>query len=222
MTMQASPGEGEPVTDSRQFPCEKWHARIVKRTVDLLLCVPACILLAPLFVLTAIAVRLDSPGPAFFAQKRWGRKRTPFTMLKFRSLKHGEPDPHERYEMLEGDSRITRVGAFLRRTSIDELPQLFNVLAGSMSLVGPRPLVDWESREADKTHPERYRVKPGITGWSQITVRNGADFVGRLEKDVEYVRRAGLGLDLRVLLWTPLTVLRSRDIYPGATEQPRV
>ncbi len=197
------------------------RARLVKRALDLLLSVPGCIVLSPLLVLTALAVKLDSPGPALFAQKRWGRNRVPFTMLKFRSLRHGESDPHARYEMLEADSRITRVGALIRRTSIDELPQLFNVIAGSMSLVGPRPLVDWESREADKTHPERYRVKPGISGWSQVTVRNEADFAGRLDKDVEYVRRASLGLDLRVLLWTPWTVLRSRGVYPDAAERRR-
>ena len=197
------------------------RARLVKRALDLLLSVPGCIVLSPLLVLTALAVKLDSPGSALFAQKRWGRNRVPFTMLKFRSLRHGESDPHARYEMLEADSRITRVGALIRRTSIDELPQLFNVIAGSMSLVGPRPLVDWESREADKTHPERYRVKPGISGWSQITVRNEADFAGRLDKDVEYVRRASLGLDLRVLLRTPWTVLRSRGVYPDAAERRR-
>jgi len=203
-----------------QSPHSAW-ARVFKRALDLLLAVPTCLALAPLFALTAIAIKLDSPGPVLFAQKRWGRNREHFTMLKFRSLRHGAGDPHERYEMLEHDSRITRVGAFIRRTSIDELPQLFNVVAGSMSLVGPRPLVDWESLEADKTHGERYRVKPGITGWSQVTVRNAADFHGRLDKDVEYVQRCSPAFDLWILLLTPWTVLRSKGIYPEAVEHRR-
>jgi lipopolysaccharide/colanic/teichoic acid biosynthesis glycosyltransferase len=193
----------------------------VKRALDLSVALPACLILWPLFVLTAIAIKIDSPGPALFAQKRWGRNRVPFTMLKFRSLRYGEADPHERYEMLEQDSRITRVGALIRRASIDELPQVLNVVAGSMSLVGPRPLVDWESLEADKTHSERYLVKPGITGWSQVTVRNAVDFHVRLDKDVEYVQRRSLALDLWILLLTPWTVLRSGGIYPEAAEQRR-
>jgi lipopolysaccharide/colanic/teichoic acid biosynthesis glycosyltransferase len=204
----------------RESPHAKW-ARAVKRALDLSVALPACLILWPLFVLIAIAIKIDSPGPALFAQKRWGRNRVPFTMLKFRSLRHGEADPHERYEMLEQDSRITRVGTLIRRTSIDELPQLLNVVAGSMSLVGPRPLVDWESLEAEKTHAERYLVKPGITGWSQVTVRNAVDFHARLDKDVEYVRRQSLALDLWILLLTPWTVLRSGGIYPEAAEQRR-
>jgi undecaprenyl-phosphate glucose phosphotransferase len=194
---------------------------LFKRVLDLVVAVPVCVLLAPVFLVTALAVKLDSRGPVFFAQKRWGRGRVPFTMLKFRSLRHRARDPHERYEMQEADDRITRVGAFIRRTSLDELPQLFNVLGGAMSLVGPRPLVDWESRESAETHADRFRVKPGITGWSQITVRNAADFVGRLDKDVEYVRRWSPMLDVAILLRTPWVVLSGKGIYPEATEEPR-
>ena len=109
-----------------------------------------------------------------------GQEMREFTIIKFRSLSHAAPDPHERYEMLEGDRRITRVGALIRATSLDELPQLFNVVEGSMSLVGPRPLVEWESQDALITHPQRYRVKPGITGLSQIEVRNSVNFCERL------------------------------------------
>ena len=103
-------------------------------------------------------IKLESSGPVFFRQRRFGQAMRPFMIFKFRSLRHNLPDPHERYEMMEHDPRITRVGAFLRSTSLDELPQLFNVIAGSMSLVGPRPLVEWESLEALRNHGERFEV----------------------------------------------------------------
>jgi lipopolysaccharide/colanic/teichoic acid biosynthesis glycosyltransferase len=189
-------------------------ARALKRALDLALGVPITLLLLPLLGLVALAIRIDSPGPALFRQQRRGAGMRPFTMLKFRSLRHGAPDPHARYEMLAGDSRITRIGGLLRRTSIDELPQLFNVLAGSMSLVGPRPLVEWESQEAWRSHAERFAVKPGLTGLSQVTVRNSVGFCARLDKDVEYVRRHSPWLDLQILLRTPAALLREDTIYP--------
>ena len=209
------------MSDREQRPVGSVSGRLLKRVLDLAVAVPACLLFSPLFLLTALAISLDSPGPVLFSQKRWGRFRIPFTMFKFRSLRHGARDPHERYEMQEQDDRITRVGAFIRRTSLDELPQLFNVVAGSMSLVGPRPLVDWESRESVKTHAERFRVKPGVTGWSQITVRNATDFHGRLDKDVEYVRRWSLWLDVSILLRTPWVVISSKGIYPDVAGNSR-
>ena len=148
------------------------RALAVKRAIDLCAALILCVLLAPLFALIAAAVKLDSAGPVFFRQLRRGRNFEPFTLLKFRSMQIGMSDPHTRYETLSGDPRITRVGAFLRRSSLDELPQLLNVIAGSMALVGPRPLVEWESQEALRTHSERYAMRPGITGLSQISVRN--------------------------------------------------
>jgi lipopolysaccharide/colanic/teichoic acid biosynthesis glycosyltransferase len=197
----------EPLSPSRS-------AIALKRAIDLAITVPACILLAPLIVVTAVAIRLDSPGPVFFRQTRRGLRFSPFTILKFRSLRHGAPDPHERYEMVQADPRITRVGAWLRKTSLDELPQIFNVLLGSMSLVGPRPLVEWESLQAREGFPERFLAKPGLTGWSQVTVRNSVGFDARCEKDVEYVRRWSLWLDLRILVMTPASLLRGEAVYP--------
>jgi lipopolysaccharide/colanic/teichoic acid biosynthesis glycosyltransferase len=135
-------------------------------------------------------------------------------MIKFRSMRHRAPDPHDHYETRSDDPRITHVGAFLRRTSLDELPQLFNVIVGSMSLVGPRPLVEWESQEAARTHAERFALRPGITGLCQITVRNGADFHARLEKDVEYVRHWRLLRDITILLQTPFCVIFGNKVYP--------
>jgi len=204
-----------PVAAPLPAPLRDLQARLVlKRALDLALALPLCLLLAPLLVAIALAVRLETPGPALFRQQRRGRGFRPFTFLKFRSLRHGAPDPHAAYEMVASDPRITRVGRWLRATSLDELPQLLNVIEGSMSLVGPRPLVEWESRRALEGFAERFLVKPGITGWSQVLVRNAVGFDERCAKDVEYVQRFGLGLDLQILARTPGSLLRGDRIYP--------
>ena len=191
-------------------------ASAVKRLMDLAIGLPLCVIASPLLVLIAVAIKLDSAGPVFFRQDRIGRRFTPFKIVKFRTLRHNMPDPYSRYEMQEGDPRITRVGTLLRNTSLDELPQLYNVIKGSMSLVGPRPLVEWESRETLRKHAARFAVKPGITGLSQITVRNSVDLDSRSDVDVEYVRRWGPLLDLQLLLRTPAYVLTRKAIYPDA------
>jgi lipopolysaccharide/colanic/teichoic acid biosynthesis glycosyltransferase len=175
-------------------------ASAIKRFMDLAIGLSLVGAAFPFLLLIALALKLDSPGPVFFRQTRIGRHFRPFEMVKFRTLRHNMPDPHSRYEMRENDPRITRVGAFLRNTSLDELPQLYNVITGSMSLVGPRPLVEWESRETLRKHAARFEVKPGITGLSQITVRNSVDLDSRSDVDVEYVRRWSPLLDLEVLL----------------------
>lgn len=199
-----------PVSDEA---LSRFHLAI-KRTVDLCIAVPGCILLLPVFAAIALAIKLDSPGPVFFSHERRGRGFQPFRFVKFRSLRHGAPDPRLNYEMVASDPRITRVGALLRRSSLDELPQLFQVVTGSMSLVGPRPLVEWESQECLKGYARRFAVKPGITGLSQVMVRNSVDFAARVEKDIEYVKNWSMGLDLRILLATPVAVLKSAGVYP--------
>jgi sugar transferase EpsL len=183
--------------------------------MDLAIALPALACCLPLFAAIAVAISLDSPGPVLFRQSRRGLNYAAFTVYKFRTLRHGAPDPHARYETQETDSRITRVGAWLRRWSLDELPQLINVLNGSMSVVGPRPLVEWESAESLLTHAERFAVKPGITGLSQVTVRNAAGFLERLDKDVEYALSCSLRLDLHVLWRTPRAILRPEGVYPN-------
>jgi lipopolysaccharide/colanic/teichoic acid biosynthesis glycosyltransferase len=192
---------------------------IIKRILDLLMSVSLLVLLSPLFLLIALAIKLDSTGPALFLQKRRGKHFRLFTLMKFRSLRHNAPDPHGRYEMLEDDSRITRVGRFLRRSSLDELPQLFNVIVGTMSLVGPRPLVEWESQSSLLRWAERYHVKPGITGSAQLSGRNAIDFDSRCALDVEYVRKHSNFLDLRLILKTPFMFLKSEGNYPTASSR---
>jgi lipopolysaccharide/colanic/teichoic acid biosynthesis glycosyltransferase len=171
----------------------------------------ACV--APLFLLVAMAIRLDSPGAVFFRQRRIGRNGREFTILKFRSMAaDADPGAHERFiaELaltsgrgrpegllkLTDDPRVTRVGAILRKTSADELPQLLNVLAGSMSIVGPRPAVGYELAHYQPEHFERFDVRPGITGLWQVSGRNRLGFTDMLDLDVEYVRTRRLAGDL--------------------------
>lgn len=206
---------------SRLISCPTpWDHRsqlCVKRLLDLVVSLPTCVLLSPVLIFIALLIKMDSPGPVLFVQERRGLHFNPFKMLKFRTLRHNQPDPHERYEMQSRDPRITRIGAFLRKTSLDELPQFFNVLWGTMSLVGPRPLQEWESQASLEWHAERFLMRPGITGLCQVYGRNASEFAARLDKDVEYVHQWNLLLDLHLLLKTPGCVLRREAIYPRQT-----
>ncbi len=178
----------------------------VKRSADLIVAAIACVILSPLLVLIALAVRLDSKGPALFRQTRIGQHRRPFSILKFRTMSVGS-ETKEMYTA-ERDPRITRVGAFLRRTRLDELPQLLNVLRGDMSLIGPR--AEWIRcvEEYEKIIPHyhfRHLVKPGITGWAQVNYPYGAcveDTIEKLMFDLYYIRNFSLNLDAAVILKT--------------------
>lgn len=198
----------------------------LKRATDVLLAIVMLVCLAPLCALVALAIRLDSQGPILFRQRRVGRGGQDFTMLKFRSmLADASAAAHHRYitELASGvvdasreelrklteDPRVTRVGAIIRKTSLDELPQLFNVLAGQMSIVGPRPAVAYELELYRAEHFERFDVRPGITGLWQVSGRNRLGFHEMLDLDLEYVRRQGLARDLWLILRTPLAVLRA-------------
>jgi lipopolysaccharide/colanic/teichoic acid biosynthesis glycosyltransferase len=182
------------------------------------------ICLAPLFVLVALAIRLSSKGPVFFRQSRVGQGGREFTMLKFRSMELGAAaEAHRTYinalasspavatdgrlQKLTEDPRVTRVGAILRKTSIDEIPQLINVLAGRMSIVGPRPAVAYELELYRPEHLERFHVRPGITGLWQVSGRARLGFYEMLELDLEYVRCHSFAYDVRLLLRTPWAVL---------------
>jgi lipopolysaccharide/colanic/teichoic acid biosynthesis glycosyltransferase len=187
----------------------------LRRALDVALAAAALLALAPLLALLCLVLRVESPGPVLFRQVRHGLRYRPFRMLKFRTLRFGAPDPYAGYEMQADDPRITRVGGFLRRTSLDELPQLLNVLAGDMSLVGPRPLDAWESERCLATHPERFGVKPGLTGLAQVNGRNALSFARRAELDVVYARHRTLLQDLSILLRTPGVMLSGRGLYPA-------
>jgi sugar transferase (PEP-CTERM system associated) len=182
--------------------------RLVKRTVDLILSAILLAVLAPLFLLAAVAIRLDSPGPVFFSQSRVGERRRLYRVHKFRSMVQDAEKLSGPVWAQENDSRITRVGRILRRLRIDELPQLWNVLKGEMSFVGPRPERELFVQELEKIVPyysERFSVKPGISGWAQVNYGYGASTLDAIEKlnyDLFYIKNMSNLMDLLVILRT--------------------
>ena len=200
----------------------------IKRWTDVVLSLLFLLLLAPLLNMIALAVMLDSPGPAIFRQKRIGRLGKEFTLFKFRSMyDHSDEDVHRKFVKgyINGnvsrssgqtvfkppaDARITRVGKWLRRTSLDELPQLVNVVLGDMSLVGPRPAVDYEVAEYSRLHLGRLAVTPGLTGLAQISGRSGLSFEKIVRLDLQYIERQTPWLDAVILLRTIPVVLKAR------------
>lgn len=224
------PARHQTASESTSPPNDSLDERC-RRAVEVALCAGLLILASPLLLVLAFAVCVDSPGPALFRQLRAGRFRRPFRMLKFRSMLDGaerlregldEPNNHSPVFKLRDDPRLTRVGKLIRRLSLDELPQLVNVLRGEMALVGPRPLPvsdlrrfeRWQ-RQTDQPdaalvrwHHERSLVRPGLTGLWQVSRRNKLDLDGWIECDREYVRRRALKLDLLILMQTLPAVLK--------------
>jgi lipopolysaccharide/colanic/teichoic acid biosynthesis glycosyltransferase len=200
----------------------------VRRALDFTLTSLLLVLLAPVMFVIAVLIRITTRGPVLFRQWRIGRDERPFRMLKFRTMYTGsDQGPHRDYVTrlmtelipprdeeglykLVSDDRVTPVGAILRRTSCDELPQLFNVLMGKMSLVGPRPALPWERQFYSPEHFIRFSVRPGLTGLWQVSGRNCLTMKRALDLDVEYARRHSLGLYLAILARTPLVVLTGR------------
>lgn len=187
-----------------------------KRALDLALAAPAAVVLAPLFAALAAAVKLESSGPMFFRQERIGRSGRPFQIFKLRTLYDTPPARPADYLIAPDDVRITRVGAFLRRWSLDELPQLWNIVRGDMSFVGPRPTLGYQVDQYTDFQRRRLEVLPGVTGWAQIHGRNGLTWPQRIEHDVWYVDNRSLWLDVKILLQTPRILLQPRSIYGDA------
>jgi exopolysaccharide biosynthesis polyprenyl glycosylphosphotransferase len=198
--------------------------RLAKAVIDYLLAVSALILLAPVLLAVAIAVKLSSPGPVFFRQERIGRDSEPFRMTKFRSMyvdaeqrlaelaEHSEADLGPMFKM-RNDPRVTSVGAFLRRYSLDELPQLFDVLRRSMSVVGPRPPLGSEVAVYERDVHRRLLVRPGITGLWQVSGRSDLTWEEAVRLDLSYVENWSLGLDLSIIARTVVAVLARRGAY---------
>ncbi|MFN8546889.1 MAG: sugar transferase [Candidatus Eisenbacteria bacterium] len=205
--------DGLPVLHLRDLPLTGWNG-VVKRAVDLLISALLLLLLSPLFLVIAIAIRLDSPGPIFHRQERMGRDRRAFPMVKFRSMRIDAEKESGPVWAQSGDPRRTRVGVFLRKWSLDELPQLWNVLRGQMSLVGPRPerpffVHQFEDHVLD--YRDRHRIKSGVTGWAQVHgLRGNVPIEDRTRYDLYYVENWSLWLDLRILWLTFSAVLRHR------------
>ena len=188
-----------------------------KRAVDLLVAVPACAALAPAMGLIALWVRRDSPGPAIFRQRRVGAFGRPFTVLKFRTMVQDAERIGPGLAVTEDDARITRSGRLLRRLSLDELPQLWNVVRGDMSLVGPRPTVPSQVERYTPRQRRRLEARPGLTGRAQVRGRASLPWSARIEIDIEYVDTWSMRLDLAILARTVRVVLAKEGTYKGAT-----
>lgn len=198
------------------------YERYVKRPLDALIALTALIVLSPLFLLIALWIRLDSPGPVIFRQKRYGRHRQLFEIYKFRTMRTDTPKDVPSNDLHGASSFITPVGKVLRKTSLDELPQLWNILRGDMALIGPRPAL-WNQYDLMELR-DKYGasdIRPGLSGWAQV---NGRDYLSRdLEKkarrDGEYARHITFGFDLKVFLLTLVKVVRRQGIVEGDGEE---
>jgi lipopolysaccharide/colanic/teichoic acid biosynthesis glycosyltransferase len=193
------------------------HYAATKRALDLVICLAALPFVVPLVLISAVLIRLESPGPVVFAQMRTGQHGVRFPMFKFRTMVHNAEELKASLQHLNilpapdfkipNDPRITRIGGFLRKTSLDELPQILNVLRGEMTIVGPRP-TSFAASTYDLWHSERLEVLPGITGLWQIKGRGSMSFDERLRLDIEYIEHRSIPFDLKVMLLTALAVLR--------------
>jgi exopolysaccharide biosynthesis polyprenyl glycosylphosphotransferase len=215
--------QGVPVVTIQSGPQDGW-ALVTKRVIDFIGSAALLIALAPLFAVVAWLIRMDSPGPVFFMQERIGLNKRPFRLIKFRTMLNGADEQQATLEHLneavgpvfkiKNDPRITPLGKFLRRFSVDELPQLVNVLKGDMSLVGPRPLPvrDFDRFDA-QWHKRRLSVKPGITCLWQVNGRSNVNFDHWVQMDLEYIDNWSLSLDLKILLKTIPAVLKGSGAY---------
>ena len=188
---------------------------MIRRAVDVVVSALALLLSSPLLLAAMLAIRLESPGPMIYRQRRAGRGGKPFDVLKLRTMVDGAEHIGAGMAVNANDSRITRVGAFLRRSSLDELPNLLNVLRGEMTLVGPRPTLPAQVDQYTDRQRGRLAVKPGITGWAQVNGRASLPWSERIELDLYYVENRSLSLDLRILLRTPAMVLGGSGLYKG-------
>ncbi|WP_417371924.1 sugar transferase [Gelidibacter japonicus] len=184
------------------------YRNIVKPTFDFLAAFFGLIILAPIFVIVMIGLMIANKGNPFFFQKRPGKNERIFSIIKFKTMNDKRDSQGQ---LLPDAKRLTTVGSFVRKTSLDELPQLINVLKGDMSFVGPRPLLPEYLSIYDDQQKKRHLVKPGITGLAQVKGRNIMKFSERLKNDVEYVEKISFGLDLKILWWTIQTVLFQRS-----------
>jgi lipopolysaccharide/colanic/teichoic acid biosynthesis glycosyltransferase len=188
---------------------------LIRRALDILLAALALALCSPLLALAMLAIRLESRGSVIYRQRRAGLGGKEFDLYKLRTMVHGAERIGSGLRIDAGDERITRVGSLLRRTSLDEVPNLFNVLRGDMSLIGPRPTIPEQVAQYTSRQRGRLAVKPGITGWAQVNGRASLPWSERIELDLYYVEHRSLALDLKILARTPALVLRGSGLYKG-------
>lgn len=190
------------------------YRRAVKRFLDFTVSLIALILLSPLMIVTALVIKIESPGPAIFRQERLGRGGRVFTMYKFRSMKLNSEHTGSGVYSGKNDSRVTRTGKFIRATSIDELPQFLNILRGDMSFIGPRPPLTYHPWKIEKYSAEQKRmfdVRPGLTGWAQVHGRKNLEWNERIKLNVWYVDNLSFPLDLKIFFMTIGRVFSGAD-----------
>lgn len=188
----------------------------LKRFFDFFVSIVVLYITAPLLIILSIAIKVTSRGPVFFKQERLGKNGQIFNIIKFRTMVDNAINIGSGLSTFEGDPRVTRVGIFLRKTSLDELPQLFNIIKGDMSIVGPRPPVPHHPRKYNE-YPEhqikRFSVKPGVTGYAQVKGRNSLTWDERIEYDVKYVIKQSILMDFIIIMLTIIKVLKTDDIH---------
>ena len=194
------------------------YRKFLKRVIDILLSLLGLILLLPVFLIIAIAIKLDSKGPVFFKQKRVGLNKTYFYILKFRTMKIDTPKDTPTHLLKNPEQYITRVGKFLRKSSLDELPQIWNILMGHMSIIGPRPAL-WNQYDliAERDKYGANNIRPGLTGWAQINGRDELPIEIKAKLDGEYVEKMSFLMDVKCLFGTIFSVLRSDGVVEGGT-----
>jgi lipopolysaccharide/colanic/teichoic acid biosynthesis glycosyltransferase len=228
--MEASEATALTTAAAQEREAEPVAQRLLRRALDLSVALIVLVVLLPLILILILAIRVDSRGPALFRQRRVGKDGREFTVLKFRTMKTGaDPAPHREYveRLIAGedrsvskggrplyklavDDRITRVGHVLRRLSVDEIPQLWNVVRGDMSLVGPRPVTAYEAGSYPAHWRRRFQVKPGLTGLWQVSGRNERTYEEMVRFDLEYVQRRSVPFDLLILIRTVVVLLTAK------------
>lgn len=208
---------GLPVVNIRQVPLSNTFNAMIKRIVDVGGCLFAIVLFSPVMLLTALAIKLTSPGPLIYAQERVGLHNRTFKMYKFRSMEVQDPAKEKKGWTVKNDPRVTPIGKLIRRTSIDELPQLFNILRGDMSLVGPRPERPFfveKFREEIPRYMVKHQVRPGLTGWAQVNgYRGDTSIRKRIEHDLYYIENWTLGFDLKIIFLTFFKGFVNKNAY---------
>jgi lipopolysaccharide/colanic/teichoic acid biosynthesis glycosyltransferase len=190
---------------------------VLRRAIDIAVSAAALIVTAPLLAAAVVAIRLETPGDPIYRQRRVGMGGREFDVLKLRTMVHGAERMGAGLAVNENDARITRVGALLRRSSLDELPNLLNVLRGEMSLIGPRPTLPHQVASYSERQRGRLAIRPGITGWAQVNGRAALPWSERIELDLYYIEHRSPRLDLEILRRTPAMVLQGSGLYKGQT-----
>ena len=194
------------------------YEKYIKRLLDIVLSGAGMLILSPVYLAVIIAIKADDPGPVFFTQKRVGRNKRYFKLHKFRSMKMSTPHDVPTHMLEDPDQYITGIGRFMRRTSIDELPQLWDIFVGNMSVIGPRPaLWNQDVLVAERDKYSANDVKPGLTGWAQINGRDELEIPEKARLDGEYVRRIGFPFDVRCFFRTIFSVVKSEGVVEGGT-----